>query len=229
MKIKHLSHSGFMIEEGKNIFLFDVTDSLKLSNKDKNIYVFFSHSHQDHFSLENIKKLSKQKRVYFILSKEISQKTLLPALDCLFLLEPYKTIVIEGIEISTYGSTDLGNSYLVSSNGRKYFHSGDLNWWHWKKRMTPGQLKEEELAFKKEVDLLKGISIDFAFIPVDPRLEDSAFLAINYFLKTVHPKYVIPMHSFGQYTFYKNLSENIHLNNTILLNTKKQHQIIYEK
>ena len=229
MIIKHLSHSGFVVEDEKNVFIFDATRPIDLPNQGKNIYLFASHSHRDHFSLEAMENLSQKEKVHFILSADISQKIFKSKLAFLFFLKPYETITIDGVDISTYGSTDLGNSYLVSVNGKSYFHSGDLNWWHWEKRMTPTQLKNEELNFKKEVDLLKGKSIDFAFIPVDPRLEEYAYLAMNYFIKTVNFKYIIPMHSFGQYGFYKDLESHLDLGGTTLLNVERENQILYNE
>ena len=36
------------------------------------------------------------------------------------------------IKVKAYGSTDAGVSFLVTtSGGRKIFHAGDLNDWHW--------------------------------------------------------------------------------------------------
>lgn len=226
MQMKHLSHSGFLVEDDQNIFLFDAITPINLGTQGKNIYVFSSHSHGDHFNLEVIKSLSNQENIQFIFSKDIAPKISKVNINFFSVLDNHEHITIRDVEISTYGSTDLGNSYLVTSNGKSFFHSGDLNWWHWK-RMTPAELKVEESDFKKEVDLLKNKSIDFAFIPVDPRLEEYAYLAINYFIKVVHPKYVIPMHSFGQYDFYKDLEKHIDLRNTLLLNVKQENQVIY--
>lgn len=228
MKIKHLSHSGFLVEDDSNIFLFDAITSVNLDNQGKNIYVFSSHSHEDHFSLEAIESLLNKENIQFIFSKDIAPKISKSNIKSLSILDNHEHITINDVDIFTYGSTDLGNSYLIISNGKSYFHSGDLNWWHWK-RMTSAELKVEESDFKKEVNLLKSKSIDFAFIPVDPRLEEYAYLAINYFIKTVHPKYVVPMHAFGQYGFYKDLEKHVDLGNTLLLNVEQENQMIYPR
>lgn len=228
MLIKHLSHSGFIVEDKNDILVFDSILPMDLSKENKNIYVFASHSHGDHFVLDSVKNLYQQENAYFIFSKDSTPKIADANIKNLSLIDAYESISINNVNISSYGTTDLGNSYLVTLNNKNYFHSGDLNWWHWK-RMTPEERKVEEVDFKREVDLFKDKSIDFAFVPVDPRLEEYAYLAINYFIKIVQPKFVMPMHSFGQYGFYKNLDQHIDLQDTILLDIKEANQIIYKE
>lgn len=228
MNIKHLTHSGFIVTDNNTKLIFDPISPLKLNTQDKNIYIFVSHSHSDHFSPKCLKDLFEKENVYFIFSKDISTEVKNFKIKNLFLLDHYENITINDLDISTYGTTDLGNSYLVNLNGKNIFHSGDLNWWHWK-RMTSEELKVEETDFKREVGLLEGKSIDFAFIPVDPRLEKHGYLAINYFIDLINPKYVIPMHSFGQFDYYGDLESHIHLKKSKLINVNHENEIILDK
>lgn len=218
-----------MVEDKENLLIFDPIVLLKGLDVEKNIYIFSTHSHGDHFKPEVFEYLYEMKNAYFIFSKDIAPKIEGKKIKNLVLLDHYENTEIHDVKISAYGTTDLGNSYLVTLKGQNYFHSGDLNWWHWVNRMTSDQLANEESDFKREVDLLKGKDIDFAFVPVDPRLEEQAYLAINYFIETLHPGYVIPMHSFGEYSFYKDLEEHIELHNTKLLNVHRENEIVYEK
>lgn len=227
MMIKHLSHSGFTVEDQGELIVFDAISPLALSKEYENIYIFASHSHKDHFEPSAISLFYKDNKANFIMSKELSPKVTKSAIKNLFMLDNYETIRINYVDISTFGSTDLGNSYLVSLNGKNYFHAGDLNWWHWK-RMNLEELEVEEVSFKREVELLKEKSIDIAFIPVDPRLEEYGYLAMNYFIEVVKPKYVIPMHVFGQYEFYKDLELHLDLNDSVLINVDRENQIIFE-
>ena len=228
MYIQHLSHSGFILEDDNNFLVFDPIIPFDVNDKFKSLYIFISHSHKDHFEPSVLKKYFNLPNVYFILSKDTSPKIAKNKIDNIYILDNYKNIRINHIDVSTYGSTDKGNSYLISFKGKNYFHSGDLNWWHWK-RMNSEELHIEESIYKKEIDLLKGKTIDFAFIPVDPRLEEFTYLSINYFIETLEPKYAIPMHVFGQYRFYKDLHAHVNLKNTVLINIDGENNTIYSK
>ncbi|MPW24964.1 MBL fold metallo-hydrolase [Alkalibaculum sp. M08DMB] len=225
MIIQHLSHSGFLVEDKSTLLIFDAISDLPTDKEYKNIYCFASHSHKDHFNPQVIKHFYGNENAKFIFSKDISSN--LPDNNKILFLDNYEKSILDDVKINAYGSTDLGNSYLVSLNGKSYFHSGDLNWWHWQDKMNNDKLKIEESSFKKEVELLKDESIDFAFIPVDPRLKEHAYLAINYFITVVKPKYVIPMHSFGDYNFYKGLEYNISLIDSALILVDKENKIIF--
>lgn len=227
MIIKHLSHSGFTVQDQSDLLVFDAISPLSLSEDCKNFYIFASHSHKDHFEPDSINDYYQNENAHFIFSKELSTKISNYSIKNLTMLDNYEHILINHVDIASYGSTDLGNSYLVCLNGNTYFHSGDLNWWHWK-RMNPDELEGEESSFKKEIDRFKDKSIDYAFIPVDPRLEEYGYLAINYFIRTVKPKYVIPMHAFGQYDFYKNLELHLDLQDSVLINVDGQDRVIFD-
>lgn len=55
MKITYLDHSGFAVEYKKYVLIFDwYKGKLPEFDSEKEIYVFSSHSHYDHFDLENI-------------------------------------------------------------------------------------------------------------------------------------------------------------------------------
>ncbi len=62
-----------------------------------------------------------------------------------------------------------------------FFHSGDLNWWHWSD-FTPEQQKQEEEQFKNQIELIRDLNIDVAFVPLDPRLGDAYYFAGKIFL-----------------------------------------------
>lgn len=227
MIIKHLSHSGFLVEDDGRIIIFDPISTLKLAREGKRVYIFVSHSHHDHLNMEVLSPLLGEEDVYFIFSKDAGDN-MNESINNLLIMDHYEQQSIHDMEIQSFGTTDLGNSYLVSLNGRSYFHSGDLNWWHWK-RMTPEELKVEEEDFKREVGLLKGKSIDYAFVPVDPRLEEHGYLAVNYFIQAIQPKHIIPMHSFGRYDYYRDLEDHIKLQDTKLVNVHHEQEVLIKR
>lgn len=226
MHIKHLSHSGFLIENQDNYLLFDPISDFSIPKDYKTLVVFSSHSHHDHFSPQYFQNYYSDERAHFVFSKDIESKINTSAIKNLHIMKNYEKFQIENTKIESFGSTDMGNSYVVHFCGDTFFHSGDLNWWHWK-RMNEEELKIEERDFKREVDQIKGQAVDYAFIPVDPRLEEHAYLTINYFIEAIKPKVVIPMHSFGKYDFYKDLELHVKLGDSALLHVTGENQKIF--
>ena len=62
--------------------------------------------------------------------------------------------------------------------------------------------------YQREIDKLKDIVIDIAFVPLDPRQENQYAWGMDYFMKHTHTKYVFPMHMWGDYEVYDRLMEN---------------------
>ncbi|NTW70761.1 MAG: MBL fold metallo-hydrolase [Eubacteriaceae bacterium] len=223
MKIHHISHSGFVIEKDDTALIFDCIiwpDSIDFQGK--KVVFFSSHGHRDHFDEKTAVAFEKYDCLY-ILSSDI--KTDLSNSKIHF-VEPYQKLILEGFSLETFGSTDRGVSFLVNHSGTSFFHSGDLNWWHWI-RMSPEELEVEARDFKKVIDKIAGNSIDYAFVPVDPRLKEFGYLAGNYFIEKLKPKFFIPMHSFGEYSYFIDLPEKLNLGNSILLNCSRTNQLIY--
>ena len=70
---------------------------------------------------------------------------------------------------------------------------GDLNWWHWEEE-TESYNEQMRQDYQREIDKLKDIVIDIAFVPLDPRQENQYAWGMDYFMKHTHTKYVFPMH-----------------------------------
>ena len=62
-----------------------------------------------------------------------------------------------------------------------------------------------ERNFKGQVDLLRGETVDVAFLPCDPRQGEDSVLGFDYFMRTVCPRHAVPMHSFGYTGFFTGL------------------------
>lgn len=130
--------------------------------------------------------------ITYILSDDIR-----PSGDAV-LMGPHEIKEIKGIRVKTLKSNDMGVAFLVEAEGKTIFHAGDLNWWHWN-----GEPDEEneyyKRTFQEEIGRLEGVSIDVAFMLLDPRQEDKYCWGMNYFLEKIHPRIVFPMHCFGSY------------------------------
>ncbi|MEG0775596.1 MBL fold metallo-hydrolase [Clostridium sp.] len=207
-KIHYLYHSGFAIETTNHFLVLDYyknpsnkliknilsPDNIKLK---KNMYVFSSHSHGDHFNPAIFKWQQYNPEIKYVLSSDID----IEESHCTYIrISEGDEKRIDDITIRAYGSTDIGISFLVKVDELVIFHAGDLNWWHWKEDSLEEQ-KLAEVSFKQHIEKIKAHEayIDIAFFPVDPRLEESYYIGGEYFSKELQPKLFIPMH-FGDET-----------------------------
>ena len=218
MKIKHVFHSGFEIELKDKIILIDVFDHFE-TYKNKKMFCFVTHGHGDHFS-EKIFDLSADNEVTYVLSDDIKTNNRVD-----YYIKAGDQMKIGDLYLEVYGSTDLGVSLYFEVNGHTYFHSGDLNWWHWTS-FTKDQLLDEERDFKNIVDKLVGKTIDFYFVPVDYRLKDYAHLAIDYVVDKIQPQYVIPMHFGDHFDFIQTIEVD---ERSRILKSHKINDVIYSK
>ena len=203
LKISYLEHSGFVVDTGSNILVFDyykdpagIID--KLIPTQKKVWVFSSHSHADHFS-QVIGKWSSNVESY-ILSDDIRVSGGLAgtAGEKAYYMKPYETSDSIQVKVTTYGSTDEGVSFLVEVDGWKIFHAGDLNWWHWKEDTAENiQLAEE--GFRREMSHLAGLKLDLVFFPVDSRLEEYRAIGVEEFCRQVDTDQLVVMHTCGKH------------------------------
>lgn len=193
MKVTFIEHSGFSVEIERAVLLFDYyKGTIPQFPKNKRIFVFASHSHGDHYNTEIWKLKEEYPYITYILSDDIR-----PSGDAV-LMGPHEIKEIKGIRVKTLKSNDMGVAFLVEAEGKTIFHAGDLNWWHWN-----GEPDEEneyyKRTFQEEIGRLEGVSIDVAFMLLDPRQEDKYCWGMDYFLEKIHPRIVFPMHCFGSY------------------------------
>ena len=102
------------------------------------------------------------------------------------------------VRVKAFESTDLGVSFLVDLYGVHIFHAGDLNFWHWREESTIKEIEEADERFRRAVDPIMKESIDLAFFPVDPRQGRLFDAGANYFILSVKPRLLVPMHFWGR-------------------------------
>lgn len=205
INIHYLYHSGFSVETKNYFLIFDyykdsfsdkekIIDNGLISNdfikSKKNVIVFSSHKHPDHFNPVILKWADVNKDIKYILSSDIKIENYK---ENYYKLSKYEDLNLDNIYIKAYGSTDIGISYLVKVDGVTLFHAGDLNWWYWKED-SEQEKKAAAGNFKHEIKQLKGQKIDIAFFPVDPRLKEYYSLGGEYFIKEINPSIFFPMH-----------------------------------
>ena len=200
MIITYLDHSGFLIELAQVCLLFDYWQGdLPEPVPGKGLLAFASHSHHDHFSREIFAYGSRWDAADFILGNDIrlsaKRKTEWGLRDR---MGPDQSAVYQGVAVRTLRSTDSGVAFLVEAEGRTIYHAGDLNWWVWE---GEPQADNDAMtaAFLAEVEKLRGISIDLAFLTLDGRQAGDMFRGFDHCLRNLDIRAAVPMHSFGDY------------------------------
>lgn len=207
MKVTYIYHSGFSVELDECVLLFDYyKGKLPRWEKGKTIYVFASHKHQDHFGLQIFDLVKEYPRVHFFLGSDIKlnekyleRNHIPPSVKGRTTnVGKYQKILFDDIEIFALKSTDAGVAFVVRADGRSIFHAGDLNWWHWEGEPHPFN-ENMERDYKKEIERIRGMHFDAAFVPLDPRLEKAYGWGMDYFLENVSVDKVFPMHMWEKY------------------------------
>ena len=206
MEITYLGHSGFLVETSAAYLLFAyIRGNLPEFDKAKRLYVFASHAHSDHWDPGIFSDTRLKDASAFILGFDIREpfEAMLPRdkkpadLPVLWAF-PRQTIRTSDFSCEMLLSTDEGVAFLVRTEKETIYHAGDLNWWHWN-----GDPKERNMErarnFKREIDRMKGVHIDAAFIPLDPRQEDAFRFCMDYCMETLDADHVFPMHFWGDH------------------------------
>lgn len=204
-KIHYLYHDGFIIETKSHILIFDYFNDNSISGNrhlsdgviseevfktEKNIYVFVSHNHGDHYNPLIFNWKTTNPKIEYILSSDVQVKDINYEYK---VISQDQTIQLGSVFIKAFGSTDVGVSFLIKVDGINIFHAGDLNLWHWKDESEEANAQMAK-AFKTELHKIQCEKIDIAFFPVDSRLEEYYYLGGKYFIKKLSPKLFIPMH-----------------------------------
>ncbi len=209
MKLTYIYHSCYVIETDDFSIIFDYyKDSGKsplkgyvhdeLLNKKERLYVFASHFHPDHFNPDVLQWRQYKDKMVYILSADILEQHKARKEDGIFLDkgDRYKD---EFISVETFGSTDVGGSFLVRIGEKMVFHAGDLNNWHWIDESTKEEIEDAENAYLNELELLAQATgkLDLAMFPVDPRLGTDYMRGAQQFVSRIHTRLFAPMH-FGE-------------------------------
>ena len=197
--VEYLGGSGFLVGLGDTGMLFDASehgsDKRRLPDRSalsafKRLYVFVSHHHDDHFSTA-IYDLCGHDAVY-ILGNDVPQ----PHRG--IRMSPGEERGFGPVHVHAYGSTDEGVSFMVIYQGVVLFHAGDLNLWHWRDESSITEIEAAEKAFYSCVAPIPPQKIDVAFFPVDPRQGSMYDAGAGYFVMTVKPRILVPMHFQGR-------------------------------
>ena len=195
MKLDYIYHSGFAIEaDGVTVVIDYYKDSSEevfnkgivhdyLLEKPGVLYVLCSHFHPDHFNREVLSWKKLRPDIRYIFSKDILKHRRASAEDAIY-INKGDTYEDEHIRIQAFGSTDVGISFLIDLQGKRLFHAGDLNNWHW---------SEDFLAEVRELQQTAP-AIDVAMFPVDSRIGKDYMRGAEQFVERIKITIFVPMH-----------------------------------
>ena len=201
MNVTYLNHSGFLLEWDDSYWLFDYfKGEIPTMNPNKDIYVFTSHSHHDHFNQEIFELLSTYPKVKYIFADEMKEECgKLQTPEILFLKNHTDTELNHSLKIHTLASTDLGCAFVIEYKNHTVYHAGDLHWWYWDGE-DPAWNEQMTADYKKEMEYLKGKQLDLVMTPLDPRQGNEYALGMNYLLEIASVKHVFPMHFWDDFS-----------------------------
>lgn len=229
MKVTFLHHSSFLVELEHTCLLFDYfagdrvngfhfTGTIPQLDPEKELYVFASHKHRDHFDMDLLKLADQYPKVYFIFSKDCKmswnflKKHGYPdaVAEKITYTAPEKKYETGSIKIRTLTSTDAGVAFCVTAEEKQIYHAGDLNWWHWEGAgdLINGRM---ERVFKREMRKIADEHFHLAFVLLDPRQGKDAFKGFGYFMQNIDADHVFPMHMWQDYSMieaYKKRTDN---------------------
>jgi L-ascorbate metabolism protein UlaG (beta-lactamase superfamily) len=218
MQVIFIHHSCFLVEADDKVLIFDYFDGDRVNGysftgklptyaPDTRIYMFASHTHQDHFDMDILRLAEQYPKIRYILSKDIrispnflKKHGIDPAVRSriTFAAADHK-YEVDDLKIETLRSTDTGVAFYVTSNGISLFHAGDLNDWKWEGAgdIINGKMTRE---YRHQIRKLSAKPINLAFVPMDPRLAEYQFDGFDYFVKNTDAEYIFPMHMWQDYS-----------------------------
>lgn len=209
MKITYLDHSGFVVELPTATLVFDyyrdpshALHKILEHRSELPVIFFVSHRHPDHYN-PGIYELAQNCKRTYVVSNDVPAKEI-PSTLAVQGMSPgdYVESLPGGIAVRAYGSTDSGVSFLVTTaDGKKIFHAGDLNNWHWSDDSTPREVAKAEDHFRVIINRIAADTpaIDVAMFPVDTRMGTDFARGARQFLQTVKVANFLPMHFGNKY------------------------------
>lgn len=169
-------NNSIKISGSKTIYIdpYEIEDAMHDAD-----YIFCTHSHYDHFSIQDIKKVMNSRTKIITVESSKKDATSLVGEKNVFIVKPNENYKIDELEFSTTYAYNVDKHFHPKSNewvgfiikldGEKYFIAGDTD----------------------NIEELQGISADYAFLPVGGTFtmnyKEAADLANNIDVKIVVP------------------------------------------
>ncbi|MHB1680893.1 MAG: MBL fold metallo-hydrolase [bacterium] len=186
--LQRIAHDCFLVSNGKINLYFDPfkIESEELPKAD---YIFITHEHFDHFSIDDIRKIIKESAVLFI--NEMTEKELGSQLsNKVVIIKPGDSIDYNGIHIKGVPAYNVNKfrehgivyhpkedkklGFIVTIDGVKIYHTGDSD-----------NIPEMENLKEENIDILL-IPVSGTYVMTSKEASDAAVI--------INAKVAIPMH-----------------------------------
>lgn len=171
-------HASIRIEKNNKVIYFD---PYKIDDaKNDADYIFITHSHYDHYSESDIKKVMKGS-TKFIVTSDLEDKVNALGAHDVTVAYPEKNYTIDDLKVET----------IPSYNTNKTFHKKSYNWVGYNVEID--NVKYYVVGDSDITDELKKVKCDVIFIPVGGTytMTDSEAAEV---VNEIKPKYAVPIH-----------------------------------
>lgn len=194
-------HASIKIKkEGKVIYF----DPFKIDNVSNDAdYIFITHSHYDHYSEADIKKVMKDD-TKFIITSDLKNKVINLGVskENVTVVYPNENYTIDEIKFDT----------IPSYNTNKTYHKKSYNWVGY--NVNVGGVKYYVVGDSDVTDEFKSVKCDVIFVPVGGTYTMTDIEAVEA-INEMKPKYAVPIH-YGEAgskenaeNFVKKINQNI--------------------
>lgn len=177
--IEVFCHSSIKIKKDITIYIDPYKIDKEYNDAD---YVFCTHEHYDHFSLEDIEKVMKEDTVIITVPNTLAETMKLqPDRSKIILVGPNESYDMKNIKFETtvaYNENKLFHQkskewvgYIITIQGERFYIAGDTD----------------------DLPELENIKCDVAFVPIGGMYTMNHSEAAN-LVNEIHPKVAVPIH-----------------------------------
>lgn len=173
--IDFLGHATFRINGSKTIYF----DPYQLQSDNPADVICITHSHFDHLSLDDVKKIVHRDTVIVCSKDCVEQVT--PIVNQVIGIDPFQNAEVGGVSVESVPAYNIDkefhpkennwNGYVVAMDGLRFYHPGDTD----------------------KIPEMKAVQTDVAFLPVGGTYTMDYKEAAEA-VEVIDPRYAIPMH-----------------------------------
>lgn len=219
MTLTYIWHDCFVFSDEKASIVFDfwkdptvkedeLPDFITSLDKSKPLYIVVSHHHKDHYTKRIFEWSKIFTNIRYVLSKDVvkycrhilnpdsiysGQK---PSPESIIRLAHGESYEDDIVKIDAFGSTDIGNSYAITIDGKTLFHAGDLNAWIWMDESTEEEVEQAIIDYNNILETIYSSYryFDIAMFPVDSRIGSGYYTGAKIFVRKFEVAHFFPMH-----------------------------------
>jgi L-ascorbate metabolism protein UlaG (beta-lactamase superfamily) len=179
MGVSHLKQSTIRIQSNKNEVIYFDPIQINGTPGDADV-IFISHSHYDHFSVEDIKKLAKMDTV-LVMPEDCVKAAKEAGLTNSVTVRPSRSYEVKGLKFNT----------VPAYNINKHFHKKESNWVGY-----VVNINDTSYYFAGDTDFIpemKDIKASVVFLPVGGTYTMTSKEAVEA-ANTINPLVAVPIH-----------------------------------